>query len=246
MDDLREHQLIAVDALKFLKDICEKNQVRYYLLAGSCLGAVREGGFIPWDDDIDVGILNKDYEKMDRILTEQIKAPYKWISNTTDADYPRMFGKILHNGIACVDLFRIVHLPVNPQEIQKIWRCRSFWLKLFARKCHRTFESESFFNRNISAVLAFFVSRNTVVRMCRKNENRCIGDGDYLNLYSIYGLDRETIKKEQIETQSTVLFEGTMYTTVSDTDAYLTHLYGDYMTPPPEADRQRRHVNSEF
>ena len=60
---LREVQLIQLNMLLKVDEICKQNDIRYYLLDGSALGAVRHRGFIPWDDDIDVGMLRQDYEK---------------------------------------------------------------------------------------------------------------------------------------------------------------------------------------
>ena len=241
MDNLREHQIVSAEALKILKSICDDNNIRYFLLAGTCLGAVRHKGFIPWDDDIDIGILNEDYDRLDHILAVEIKKPYSWISNTTDINYPRLFGKIIHNGVACIDLFRIIQLPKDNKKVNKIWFARRLWLKIYYRKCNREFEDESLVFRILSKLLSFLFSRETIVRMCRKNEDRYDGGGDYLNLYSIYGLEKEKIKREWIDFPSTVEFEGEMYRTVGDTDAYLTHLYGDYMTLPPEKDRVHSH-----
>ena len=246
MSSLREHQLIATKALEILKDICEENGIKYFLLAGTCLGAVRHKGFIPWDDDIDVGIFNEDYNRLDQILIKKMPLPYTWISNTTDKKYPRLFGKILHNGVACIDLFRIIQLPQDEKKIKKIWDTRRFLLKLYARKCNRTFKSESGINYLGSAFLAMFISQKKIIQLCRINEIRYAGDGDYLNIYSVYGLKKETIKKKWMEAQSIVEFEGSMYTTVSDTDTYLTHLYGDYMMPPQDEEKKMRHINVVF
>ena len=60
---LREIQLVEFEVLKKLKELCEKLNLRYYLFYGTLLGAVRHQGFIPWDDDIDIGMFHEDYEK---------------------------------------------------------------------------------------------------------------------------------------------------------------------------------------
>ena len=54
---------IEVEMLKIFIDICEKNSLKYFLLGGSCIGAIRHKGMIPWDDDIDVGMPREDYDK---------------------------------------------------------------------------------------------------------------------------------------------------------------------------------------
>lgn len=71
MDKLRKLQLVEIDLLKEFIGICKENNLRYYMLGGTLLGAVRHKGFIPWDDDIDVGMPRKDYKKFLQIVKEK-------------------------------------------------------------------------------------------------------------------------------------------------------------------------------
>lgn len=245
-NNLRKHQLIATEALKQFAQLCDDNNIKYYLLAGSCLGAIRHKGFIPWDDDIDVGIMNDDYRKFERIILDGLSNEYKWISNEFGGAYPRFYGKILHNGVACIDVFRIVRLPQKRKNAVSIWKMRKFLYKVYSRKFGRHFVGESTAFFLSSKLISLFLSMDQIVSLCRWNEHRYKGDGDYINLYSIYSMERETLKKEWLDSFTEVEFEGDSYKTVSNPDEYLTHLYGDYMTPPPEKERNLRHINVEF
>ena len=76
-DYLRQLQLVELDILKQFLEICEKHALTYYMLGGTLLGAVRHKGFIPWDDDIDIGMPRPDYEKFLKLATYDLKPPYQ-------------------------------------------------------------------------------------------------------------------------------------------------------------------------
>ena len=70
--NLRNVQLLYIELLRFVDNVCKKHDIDYWLEGGTLIGAVRHGGFIPWDDDIDLSIMRKDYEKLIKILPEEI------------------------------------------------------------------------------------------------------------------------------------------------------------------------------
>ena len=65
---LRDIQLLYVELLRFVDNVCKKHEINYWLDGGTLLGAVRHGGFIPWDDDVDLTMLRKDYNKLLEVL----------------------------------------------------------------------------------------------------------------------------------------------------------------------------------
>lgn len=68
----RDIQLLYIELLRFIDNVCNKYDIDYWLDCGTLLGAVRHGGFIPWDDDIDLGIMREDYEKLIEVLPKEI------------------------------------------------------------------------------------------------------------------------------------------------------------------------------
>lgn len=68
---LRELQLKQLDMLVYFRDFCEKNNLTFYLIGGALIGALRNGGFVPWDDDVDVMLPREDYEKLYKLWHEQ-------------------------------------------------------------------------------------------------------------------------------------------------------------------------------
>ena len=79
---LRELQLKQLDMLVYFRDFCEKNNLTFYLIGGALIGALRNGGFVPWDDDVDVMLPREDYEKLYKLWHEQ--------AQTEDFDFSRL------------------------------------------------------------------------------------------------------------------------------------------------------------
>lgn len=95
------------------------NNIKYFLLAGSCLGAVRHKGFIPWDDDIDIGIFNEDYDRFETVLIQELPKQFTWINAKTDNLYPRFFGKILmvrHLALMYFVLLKCLKININKNK----------------------------------------------------------------------------------------------------------------------------------
>jgi len=239
--ELREHQLRALEALDQIKDICDKHGIKFFLLAGTVLGAVRHKGFIPWDDDIDLGMLPDDLEKFNKVMEESSPEGFTWQTPENDWYHPRLFGKLLWNGQHCIDIFPIVKTSNNPIQRRTQWFIRKFIFQIYMRKInfipavgYKGIKRKLIFIT--SWFFAHFFKRDWAVAIARWNESR-FNDIDakyYINLYSRYTMKKEMIKKEWVENLAPIVFEGKEYLAFKDTDAYLTHLYGDYMQLPPE------------
>nr|WP_277612746.1 LicD family protein [Methanocorpusculum petauri] len=100
---LRKLQLIELGALLEVKRICEKHHIQYILTGGSLLGAVRHHGFIPWDDDIDIGMLRDDYERFVSVCGSELNEMYYLQTQSSDVNYAYPFSKIRVNGTQYMD-----------------------------------------------------------------------------------------------------------------------------------------------
>lgn len=256
--DLREHQYIAIEALQNLKEICARHQISFYLLAGSTLGAVRHKGMIPWDDDIDVGFLYEDWHKIRKILPQELKeTKFVYVDDDINNMFPRLFGKILYEGRNCVDIFLIAKWTSNPVVARVHWKIRQLASELYkvsinykkvflpyhSKKDRRRYYFKHSILKAVYYISKLMFDKTDYIKLARWNEKRFENKETdwYINLYSRYKMEKEKMRAEWIEHPSEVEFEGNVYQTVGDTDAYLRHMYGNYMELPPEYKRVIRH-----
>lgn len=240
---IQEQHNRALDALIEMKTICERHGITYYLLAGSVLGAVRHKGFIPWDDDIDVGIKYDDIASLETYLEQELSYKYRYVSYSIDQEFPRLHGKILCEGRTCVDVFPLVRAADNIIVRKIQWNVKSFAKKLFYRKCNYIDKSENIKLVKIATIIAPFFSKNRIIKMYEWSCSLCNYKvtKDWINISSVYSMNKETIPSTYLEKPSNLLFENNIFTGVGEPDMYLKNLYGDYMQLPPLEKRVSGH-----
>ena len=110
---LRKVQMVQLEIAKEIRRVCEENDIRYFLADGSFLGAVRHGGFIPWDDDMDMGMLRSDYEKFCRIAPQKLKPEYCLQTWYTEPNYGLPFGKVVKRNTVYMENKKSARLKEN-------------------------------------------------------------------------------------------------------------------------------------
>ena len=140
---LRRIQQIETDVLCEVDRICQKHQIKYVLGFGTLIGAVRHQGFIPWDDDVDICMMRKDYERFKDICRTELNPKYFYQSKDTDPEYYHLFDKIRVNGtvfkedlIAEHDIHHGVYIDIFPMDYvpdNGFLRCLQFWKFHFFR-----------------------------------------------------------------------------------------------------------------
>ena len=95
---LRGLQLVELEILLEVDRVCRENGIEYFLDGGTAVGAVRHGGFIPWDDDVDIGMTRENYEKFLEIAPEKLKNDYFLQTRKTDKKAPYMYAKVMVPG----------------------------------------------------------------------------------------------------------------------------------------------------
>jgi lipopolysaccharide cholinephosphotransferase len=254
---LRDAQIIMTSILKDIAEICDKYSIRYFLDAGTLIGAVRHKGFIPWDDDIDIGMLREDYEKFLEVARHELpehlflqthendrgydiyQVPCKIrYNNTLYIEEKIVENQNMHNGLF-VDILPYDSLP-KKKYVYNIQRSISnFVLRSFIRSREKP-EKLTLKNKITHFIYKIVVGVFSTQRR-QKLFNFLINWNDINSKYMGYGLDtvwsQYVYKKDDFYDLIKIEFEGEYFNAPKNYDAILTQLYGDYMTLPKEEDR---------
>jgi len=245
-----------------IKRICEKNGLRYFLTAGTLLGAVRHGGFIPWDDDMDIGMPREDYDEFERACARDLGEAFLLQTWNTDPDYPFPAGKVRLKGTRAPEKFAEgnhgggagrdgIYVDIFPFDAvpdgwlaAKMQGWRYFWCKrlLWVKKGYgRSIRGESWRQRAkydaFRAVAALFPYEG-VKQWGERMQRRYNGKATRrVATNGAHPFARETIERAWMEDLETIRFAGEEFTTYRAREAYLRHMYGDYTALPPENER---------
>ena len=255
---LRDAQMLMVDILKEVHSICEKHGIKYFLDGGTLLGAVRHKGFIPWDDDMDIGMLREDYDRFLKIAKDELPEYLFLQTFETDDKYDiyQVPCKIRYNGTILIEkdiaendeMHNGVYIDVFPYDshpksnfVYKIQRGLSYnILKSFIR-IREIPEKLSFKNRITFTFYKMMIKLFPYKRR-KKFFDFLVKWNDVNSPYMGYGLDtiwsEYVYKKEDYFELAKYEFEGNYFYGPKNADTILTQLYGDYMTIPKEEDRQ--------
>lgn len=252
---------VQLEIAREIRRVCEENGISYFLAHGTFLGAIRHGGFIPWDDDMDMGMLRQDYEKFCRIAPEKLKPEYCLQTWYTEPNYSLPFGKVmkrgtvylenkktsrlLENGIY-VDIFPYDYAPEDPYEQKKL---AASLLSLYRMKLMKSgykpwLENDRIIWKKRIGYLYYqmkslFVGQQT---LARDYDTLAVAIHDSGVICERNGRTNPNYyERSLIEELAEYAFEGETFKGPKNYDAYLTNLYGDYMVLPPEGQRENRH-----
>ena len=108
--DIRPLQLRILKNLLAVDKVCKEHNLRYYIMAGTMLGAVRHKGFIPWDDDLDIGMPRADYDLLMANAKEWLPEPYEAVCAENDKEYPLPFAKVQDANTTLIERMHLKYL----------------------------------------------------------------------------------------------------------------------------------------
>lgn len=249
---LNHLHLVQLEMLDEIDRLCTKHGLSYWLDSGSALGAIRHGGFIPWDDDVDLGMMREDYDKFVAIAKEEMSSDYVVQDNSTEPKYSNFHIKIRklntiypqsynseykYRGIQ-LDIFPFDYVPDNsPKTVKRCEKIQKY--RNFCDKVSWDGKSPNPIKRlamRILKLIPISAYRNHFEHSCQKYNAI---PTDYVTSHT-YRMQRTKIrifKTEDLIPIKRIKFEDREYSIMNNPDAYLTTMYKDYMTLPPEDKR---------
>ncbi|MCI8870349.1 MAG: LicD family protein [Lawsonibacter sp.] len=254
-DKLRPVQLEELNLLLELRRVCGELGLRYYLTAGTLLGAVRHKGFIPWDDDIDVAMPRRDYERLAKLGPRCFHAGYIYQEYRTEPNFPYYFAKLRRRGTRAEE-------PV----LRAIEMEQGYYIDIFPLdRCPGSDRLAKLFFKGIELLDCAVLARVSPEFVCgyqkpcvrflwnglRRLPNGAIfalregvrklsglGGRRLCTVGGRHGYPRETYQPEWFAQVAELEFEGISFPAPAGWEALLKNMYGDYMTPPPPEERQ--------
>ncbi len=222
--EFRDFQLATLALLIDFDKICKQNNIHYWLDFGTLLGAVRHKGFIPWDDDIDLSLFRKDYDKIMDVVN----------NNTVNSDIIAKYNvegtfiKIRHKGIddLFIDLFPVDEFGEIISREEQLEKTKE--IKKIAKKYHKKL-----------MIHYNFEQRRKLIAQVREkevlNNNK---PNDITKMQYVWGIDfphgwsNWFTNYDEYFPFKTIFFEGYEFPCLNNPDEYLTKIYGDYMSYP--------------
>lgn len=256
MDYLEEIKKTELDILTYISNICEKHNLRYYLMFGTLLGAVRHKGFIPWDDDIDIAMPREDYIRFTEIIENTRKSPFKIASWEHDKGYPYIFPKIIDTRTKLkeqafshldfdygvyVDIFILDGLPKN--KIKRVIMEKQH--KLYYQLIRYYYLNAKYLNKLLKTFQPLYKKIINIQKIKKSIDKMYLNynfDDSELCRIPLGFTPKAYLKTEYFQTTKKCEFEGKIFNCPGSSHECLVSQYGEnYMNLPPKEERITHH-----
>lgn len=257
ISDLAKIQQVQIRIMDEIHRVCLENNLRYYLIGGSALGAVRHGGIIPWDLDIDIAMPRKDYELFITGAKDYLSDSYVLHDYRTDKQFGTVHALVVlkdsellfksdikknrYNRFGIfVDILPLDQWPED--EVLKINQVRQIEKMRDLREYFQGAEliNDSFVKKLLKRIVKIVLhlrysqydlnkkQQLIVSRYCSADEGK-----EWCSMLSHYSLEKLTFPKEVFGTPKLVHFSNRKFCVPEQVEVYLKQMFGNYMKEPP-------------
>ena len=269
-EHIQNIQTILLEMMGDFDTFCQENGLRYFLCSGTALGAVRHGGFIPWDEDVDIAMPREDYDQLAGLFTAQYGDRYLLQNLDSGNGYNLAFTKIRKKGTRYIEIFDTapeqagIFVDVYPLENTPdfpLWRwahgvvsdflhlcCSCVRAKFYQPVYHTYFDDKAAlktvrFKAFLGTCLSFF----SLERWCRLTNRWAACCKNTQSRYVTFPCGRkhyfgEMFPRQALYPLQRVAFAGRQFSMMHDPAAHLTVLYGDYTVIPPKNEQERHAI----
>lgn len=262
---LKELQRVDIEMLKMLVDIFDKNNIDYFLIAGSLLGAVRHKGFIPWDDDLDIGLPRSDYEKFLEHKDEWLGNQYMAQNFQSNSNYKYYITRVYNKSVkvkelrgtgsettyASLDLFPIDGTP-NNKILREFFINKILFYRMLASLANYNnidqYRNRGKMEKFFIFIMGFFRTDTWLNQyLIYKHIDQLLKKQSYEKsdyVGSLMGAYRkkEIFKKKYIGNLRSYVFYNFNVSGPENADEYLKHMYGNYMKIPTSNEiKEKKH-----
>lgn len=263
-DDLKDEygvlelQNVILNIMQYIDKLCQENDIQYYVIGGTALGAVRHGGFIPWDDDLDIAMTRANYNKFIALCKSDIFDTKHFYFQEGTKDWTSYFSKVRllntvledfgedHTVEDCkkgifVDIFPLDNVPQNP--IKKMWWYFCGKLLVAYETSTHNYITKSIIKR-IVMKCAMWLKYDSIRRYFeRQVEKYNDTDTGLIGGHSLVSRFHNTFTSSKLwGTPKRVPFETIYLFAPEDICGFLKFYFGDYMKLPPIESRKGHHV----
>lgn len=266
MNDLTQVHKLTLSLAKVFIALCEKHGLRYYFIGGSVIGILRHGGFIPWDDDIDIGMPRRDYDRLLEILKTDMPEGYGICNRHTDKNWHFNLSQFIdlesrilihltetpRKAHVWLDIFPLDGLPTG--NLRRWLHVKNILMKRYlVQIAHIDTQVDAHRKRPfVERLVLGFCKIIPVGKLIRTNKvldrmENLLRRYDYdesIYVGNMLGRQRarEVVLRAQFGTPVQKKFEDILVNIPEKYHELQTHFYGDYMAMPPEEKRESHHV----
>ena len=254
---LREHQKALLTLLEEFDRVCKQLKIPYVLFAGTMLGAVRHKGIIPWDDDLDVLMMRRDYNRFLNEAETVLNKDRFFLQKEFSEHWPMFFSKLRLNNTACIEKYHPKDSETHQGVYIDLFPCDNAFNNGFGRKLQflaskvviakslseRGYETDS---KKKKAFMCFckILPRSLFLKLTQSGSEKSEYVHTFLGAASSF--QKKIYSRKCFDEIIEFEFEGKEYPISAKYDELLTTMYGDYMKLPPVEKRVSHHKNKMY